>query len=52
MVSVVTNPKIWKDAATSPDRARQQIQTWVGFPSAHLLTETGDFLETRDPFET
>ncbi len=41
--SVVTNPKIWKEAATSPSRACQQIDAWINSPTLTLLRETDDF---------
>lgn len=44
--SVVTHPKIWKDAASSPDEAVRQIRGWTGSPTVRLLQETPDFLET------
>ena len=42
--SVVTSPRIWKEAASSPDRAWRQIEVWTGSPSVSLLAETEDFL--------
>jgi toxin-antitoxin system PIN domain toxin len=42
--SVVTNPRIWKDAASSPDQAWRQIDAWTASPSVALLAETEDFL--------
>ena len=42
--SVVTNPRIWKDAASSPDQAWLQIEAWTSSPSISLLSETLDFL--------
>ena len=44
-LSVVTNPRIWKDAATSPERAWQQLEAWTTSPSNRLLGETDDFLK-------
>jgi uncharacterized protein len=41
--SVVTNPRIWKDAASSPDQAAAQIDAWVGSPSLRLIGETSAF---------
>jgi uncharacterized protein len=48
--SVVTNPRIWKDAASSPEQATAQIDAWIASPSLRLLKETEDFwLLLRDP---
>jgi hypothetical protein len=43
-VSVVTNPKIWRAAATPPERAWQQVEAWRASPSVRFLHETEDFL--------
>lgn len=42
--SVVTNPRIWKDAASHPDQAWRQVDAWSASPSVALLAETDDFL--------
>lgn len=42
--SVVTNPKIWKDRATSPKQAVAQIEAWTSSPSLRLIGETEEFL--------
>jgi len=42
--SVVTNTRIWKDAATSPGNAWQQIDAWTGSPTIQLLSENDDSL--------
>lgn len=42
--SVVTNPRIWKDAASNPDQAWAQLEAWTGSPTIALLGETEDFL--------
>jgi len=47
--SVVTNPKIWKKNATSPDKATEQIEAWTSSPSVTLLGETVDFKNTLLP---
>jgi toxin-antitoxin system PIN domain toxin len=41
--SVVTNPRIWKEAASRPDQAWAQIEAWLASPSLRLLGETTDF---------
>jgi toxin-antitoxin system PIN domain toxin len=49
-LSVVTNPRIWKAAASSPDQAWRQLDAWAGSPSVSLLTETEDFLAVLETF--
>ena len=41
--SVVTNPRIWKSHAATPDQAWAQIEAWSGSPSLRLLSETENF---------
>ncbi len=41
--SVVTNPKIWKAAASTPAQASDQIDAWLGSPSLRMLGETDGF---------
>ena len=41
--SVVTNPRIWKDAASAPDAAWLQLEAWFGSPRLRMLGETRDF---------
>ena len=48
--SVVTNPRIWKDAATTPDQAWRQMTAWTGSPTAVMLNETADFLPILESF--
>ena len=48
--SVVTNPRIWKDAASLPEQAWQQLDAWTRSPTNVLLSETEDFLETLGRF--
>jgi toxin-antitoxin system PIN domain toxin len=48
--SVVTNPRIWKDAASSPEQAWRQIDAWTASPSVSLLGETDDFLAALEKF--
>ncbi len=48
--SVVTNPRIWKDVASSPDQAWRQIEAWAASPAVSLLTETEDFLPALETF--
>ncbi|MCY3563519.1 MAG: hypothetical protein OXH26_06335 [bacterium] len=42
-LSVVTNPRIWKESATSPEQAWRQLSAWTGSPSMRLIGETKDF---------
>jgi uncharacterized protein len=44
--SVVTNSRIWKDAASTPAQAWTQLDAWFGSPSLSLLAETDDFVRT------
>ncbi len=41
-LSVATNHRIWKDAATPPERAWRQLKAWTTSPSNRLLGETDD----------
>jgi toxin-antitoxin system PIN domain toxin len=41
--SVVTNRRIWKEAASTPAEAWQQIDAWLASPAVELLSETEDF---------
>jgi hypothetical protein len=43
--SVVTNPRIWKDAASTPDQAWLQLEAWFGAPALRLLGETDGFMD-------
>lgn len=49
-LSVATNPRIWKDTATTPDDAWRQLAAWSASPSARLIGETDDFLEILKRF--
>ena len=46
--SVVTNPRIWKDAASLPAQAWQQLDAWTRSPSNSLLAETEGFLSVLE----
>lgn len=41
--SIVTNPRIWKQAASAPDQAWAQLEAWMDSPAIRLLGETEDF---------
>ena len=38
--SVVTNVRIWKDAASTPEQAWAQLAAWINAPSVRMLAET------------
>lgn len=44
-LSVVTNPRIWKDSATSPEQSWRQLVAWTSSPSVRLIGETEEFPE-------
>lgn len=43
--SVVTNKKIWKEAASTPQQAWAQLEVWFEAPTVQLLCETDGFVE-------
>lgn len=43
--SVVTNTRIWKDAASSPAQAWLQLDAWMDAPSVRLLSESDGHAE-------
>jgi hypothetical protein len=47
--SVVTNPRIWKAAASTPEQAWTQIEAWTRSPAVRLLAETTEFLAVLEP---
>ena len=49
-LSVVTNRRIWKDDATSPDHAWRQFRAWAASPSNRMIGETGDFVDLLSRF--
>ncbi|MDE0138872.1 MAG: PIN domain-containing protein [bacterium] len=44
-LSVVTNRRIWGEAASSPQQAWGQLAAWVASPSNRLIGETDGFVE-------
>jgi toxin-antitoxin system PIN domain toxin len=48
--SVVTNPRIWKDAASTPHQAWDQIEAWAAAPAVALLCEPEDFARVLERF--
>ena len=49
-ISVVTNPRIWGDDATSPEQSWRQLSAWIASPSLRLIGETEDFPEIQESF--
>ena len=48
--SVVTNPRIWKQAASSPDQAWAQLAAWLDSPSLRMLAEPAGFAAVLERF--
>ncbi|MGQ0505722.1 MAG: type II toxin-antitoxin system VapC family toxin [Myxococcaceae bacterium] len=46
--SVVTNQRIWKKAASTPDEASSQIAAWCESPTVRLINETTEFWPILD----
>jgi len=49
-LSVVTNRRIWRDAASTHDEAWSQVAAWLAAPTIRLLGETEDFARVLEPF--
>lgn len=47
--SVSTNPRIWKQTASTPQQAAGQISAWIRSPSLRMLSETSEFLAILEP---
>ena len=47
--SVVTNPRIWKGSASTPEQSWRQLEAWMASPSLRLIGETEGL--RRDPGE-
>ncbi len=41
--SIVTNPRIWRAAASTPEQAWAQLAAWLAAPSLRLLAEPEGF---------
>jgi toxin-antitoxin system PIN domain toxin len=41
--SVVTNPRIWAQSASTPKQAWAQLEAWLDSPTLRLLGETAEF---------
>jgi len=48
--SIVTNPRIWKDAASSPEQAWNQLDAWACSPEHCFLGETEEFFSVLKVF--
>ena len=49
-LSVVTNPRIWRNDATSVEQAWRQLAAWIASPSVRMIGETDDFVEILERF--
>ena len=49
-LSVMTNPRSWRDNATSQEQAWRQLTAWVASPSIRLIGETEDFPRILESF--
>jgi predicted nucleic acid-binding protein len=49
---VVTNPRIWRELASTPRQAAAQIAAWCGSPSLALLGESEGFVSVLEPLLT
>ena len=49
-LSVVTNPRIWRDNPTSQEQAWAQLAAWLASPSLRLIGETDGFAEILERF--
>ena len=49
-LSVVTNPRIWRDDATTSEQAWRQLAAWIASPSLRLIGETDGFPEILERF--
>jgi toxin-antitoxin system PIN domain toxin len=47
--SISTNPRIWKDRASTPEQAWRQIEAWLASPSIVLLSEPEGFARVLEP---
>lgn len=49
-LSVVTNPRIWKENATNPEQSWRQLSAWIASPSMRLIGETERFATILERF--
>lgn len=50
--SVVTNPRIWRESASTQAQAWAQLEAWLGSPTLRLLGETREFRDLLGRFLT
>ena len=50
--SVVTNPRIWRESASTQAQAWAQLEAWLGSPTLRLLGETQEFRDLLGRFLT
>jgi predicted nucleic acid-binding protein len=48
--SVVTNRKIWKDAASTPEEAWAQLEAWFEAPGLRMIAEPDGFTSVLETF--
>jgi len=48
--SVVTNPKIWRQSASTPQQAWAQLEGWFAAPTLRLLGESQGFTSVLSDF--
>lgn len=48
--SVVTNPRIWRETASSPQQAWAQLEAWFAAPTVRLLGESHGFASVLASF--
>lgn len=48
--SVVTNPRIWRESASTPQQAWAQLNAWFAAPSLRLLAESQEFTTVLSGF--
>lgn len=48
--SVVTNPRIWKDAASTPAEGWSQLEAWFEAPTLRMLAEPEGFASVLQVF--
>lgn len=49
-LSVVTNRRIWRDRASTPEQAWRQFRAWTDSPSNRVIGETGGFVDILGRF--
>jgi toxin-antitoxin system PIN domain toxin len=48
--SIVTHPRIWQQAASTPKQAWTQLDAWFGSPRLRLIGETREFTDILASF--